>query len=50
VEADGHDLPALIDEASPGTAAMIDDVGEGFEDTIGEPVLSREPPDIFLRV
>ena len=29
---------------------MIDDVVEGFEDLVRQPVLSHELPDIFLRV
>jgi hypothetical protein len=31
-------------------AAVIDDVVEGFEDGVGEPVLPHEPPDIFLTI
>ena len=31
---DGHDLPRLIDEGVPGIAAVIDDIVEGFEDTV----------------
>src|SRR5579863_10626158 len=47
---DGHDLPGLIDERVPGVAAVVDDIVEGFEDPVGEPVLSHELPDIFLTV
>lgn len=39
---DGHDFPGLIDEGVPGIAAVIDDVVEGFEDTVRQPVLSHE--------
>ena len=45
---DGHDFPRLIDQHVPGVAAVIDDIVEGFEDAIGQPVLSHELPDVFL--
>ena len=47
---DGHDLPRLVDEGVPGVATVIDDVVERFEDSIGEPVLAHELPDILLAV
>ena len=47
---DGHDFPGLIDEGVPGIATVIDDVVEGFEDPVRQPVLSDELPDIFLAV
>ena len=47
---DGHDFPGLSDEGVPGIAAVIDDIVEGFEDSVRQPVLSHELPDIFLRV
>jgi hypothetical protein len=47
---DGHDLPRLIDERVPGVAAVIDDVVEGFEDSVREPILAHEQPDILLAV
>ncbi len=47
---DGHDFPWLIDEGVPGVAAVIDDVVEGFEDAVRQPVLAHELPDIFLAV
>ena len=47
---DGHDFPRLIDQHVPGVAAVIDDIVEGFEDAIGQPVLSHELPDVFLGV
>jgi hypothetical protein len=34
---DGHDFPGLIDEGVPGIAAVIDDVVEGFENTVRQP-------------
>ena len=47
---DGHDFPRLIDERVPGVAAMIDYVVEGFENSVRQPVLPHEFPDIFLAV
>src|SRR6266699_1733791 len=47
---DGHDFPGLIDEGVPGVAAVIDDVVEGFEDAVRQPVLAHGLPDIFLAV
>ena len=37
---DGHDSPRLIDERVPGVAAVIDDVVEGFENSVRQPILS----------
>ena len=47
---DGHDFPRLIDERVPGVAAVIDDVIEGFENSVRQPVLPHKLPDIFLAV
>jgi hypothetical protein len=47
---DGHDFPRLIDERVPGVAAVIDDVVEGFENSVRQPALPHELPDIFLAV
>src|SRR6516165_2992105 len=47
---DGHDFPRLIDEGVPGVAAVIYDVVEGFENSVRQPVLPNELPDIFLAV
>src|SRR5262245_36470898 len=47
---DGHDFPRLIDERVPGVAAVIDDVIEGFENSVRQPILPHELPDIFLAV
>jgi hypothetical protein len=47
---DGHDFPRLIDERVPGVAAVIDDVVEGFESSVRQPVLPHELPNIFLAV
>jgi hypothetical protein len=47
---DGHDSPGLIDERVPCIAAMIDDVVDAFEDSVRQPILSHELPDILLAV
>src|SRR5213076_2978506 len=47
---DGEDFPWLGDEGIPGVAAVIENVVEGFENAVREPVLAHELPDVFLRV
>ena len=47
---DGHDAPGLIDELVPGEAAVIDDIVVGHEDSVGEPVIAHELPDVLDRV
>ena len=42
--------PRLIDERVPGVAAVIDDVIDGFENSVRQPILPHELPDIFLAV
>ena len=44
----GHYFPGLIDKRVPGVAAVVDDVVEGFEDTVGQPVRQHKPPNVFL--
>jgi hypothetical protein len=34
---DGHDFPWPIDEPVPGIAAVIEDVVEGFENSVRQP-------------
>src|SRR4051795_3995226 len=34
----------------PGEAAVVDDVVEGFEDAVRQPVCTHELPDVFLTV
>ena len=46
---DGHDTPGLIDEAVPGEAALVEDVGVGFEDAVRQPVVAHGLPDILNR-
>src|SRR5262249_44024918 len=36
------DIPRLIDEYVPGVAAVIDDVVEGFENSVRQPVLPHQ--------
>jgi integrase len=38
---DGHDLPWLIGALIPSVTAMIDDIVEGFEDAVEEPIFAR---------
>ena len=49
-QADGHDCPWLVDEPVPGIAAMVEDIGVGSEDPVGQPVFPHELPDVFGRV
>ena len=43
---DGHDFPGHIDELALGEAAVVEDVVVGLEDTVGEPVVAHELPDV----
>ena len=49
-QSDGHDAPRLIDELVPCVAAVVDEIVVGFEDTVGEPVIANELPDVFDRI
>src|SRR5680860_1161954 len=49
-QADGHDVPRLIDELVPGVAAMIEQVVVGLEDPVRQPVVAHELPDVLDRV
>ncbi len=49
-ETDGHDFPGFVDEVVPRFAAVGDDVFMGCEDSVGEPVVAHELPDVFDRV
>jgi len=46
-QADRRDARRLIDETVPCKAAMIEDVGVGFEYLVGQPVIAHELPDVF---
>ena len=47
---DGDDFPWLSDELVPSVAAMLDDIVVGAEDTVGEPVVAHELPDVLDRI
>ena len=49
-QSEGHDPPWLLDEPVPGVTALVDDVVVGLEDTVREPVVAHELPDILDRV
>ncbi len=49
-QSDGHDAPWLVDKFVPGVAAVVDDVVVGFEDSVREPIVAHELPDVFLGV
>ena len=46
-QSDGHDEPRLIRELVPRRAAVIEDVAVGGEDSVGDPVLAQELPDVL---
>src|ERR1700737_47107 len=48
--ADRHDGPGLLDEVVPGIERVVKDVVVGGEDTVGEPIVADELPDVFDRV
>jgi hypothetical protein len=49
-QSDGHDDPRLVDESVPGIAAVVEDILVGREDTVREPVVPHELPDVLNRV
>jgi len=49
-QSDGHDGLRLIDELVPGVASVIEWAFGGGEDSIGEPVVVHELPDVLDRV
>ena len=49
-QSNGHDAPGLIDQLVPSVAAMVDEIVVGFEDSVREPVVAHELPDIFDRI
>jgi hypothetical protein len=50
VQSGGHNAPGLIDELVPCLAAMVDEIVIGVEDTVREPVIAHELPDVLDRV
>ena len=49
-EADGHDAPGLIDELVPDVAAVINDIVVRGVDTVRQPVVAHELPDVLDRL
>jgi hypothetical protein len=49
-QTDGHDAPRLVDELVPCLATVVDEIIVGFEDTVGEPVVAHELPDVLDRI
>src|SRR5271155_2698271 len=49
-QSDGHDLPGLVDKLVPGIAAVVDEMVVAFEDSVREPVVTHELPDVLDRV
>lgn len=49
-QSDGHDAPGLVDKAAPSVAAVVEDVGVGFEDLFALPVVAHEQPQVLDRV
>ncbi len=47
---DRHDFPGLVDETVPGVAAVVEDIVVGLEDSVREPVVADELPDVLDRV
>ena len=47
---DGHDAPRLASEFVPSIAAVIDDVVVAEEDSVRQPVVAHELPDVLDRV
>jgi hypothetical protein len=47
---DGADAPGLVDELVPGLATVSDDIVVAVEDSVGEPVVAEELPDVLDRV
>ena len=49
-QSDGHDAPGLIDELVPRHTAVVDEIVVRFEDTVRQPVVAQELPDVFDRI
>ena len=47
MQSDGHDAPGLFDEAFPVMAAVRDDVVMVQKDTVRQPVVAHELPDVL---
>src|ERR1700726_2545528 len=49
-QSDGHDFPGHVDELVPGEAAVVKKVLVACEDSVGDPVVTQELPDVFDRI
>ena len=49
-QGNGSYVPGLIDEPVPGVAAVVENVGVGGEDAVGEAVFADKLPDILDRI
>jgi hypothetical protein len=49
-DAYGHDFPGHVDELIPSKAAGVQDGLIRFENSIGDPVVADELPDVFHRI
>ena len=49
-QSDGHDAPGLIDELVQRHTAVVDEIVVRFEDTVRQPVVTQELPDVFDRI
>ena len=47
-QSDSHDGPRLVDKSVPGVTAVVEDILVGREDTVREPVVPHELPDVQL--
>ena len=45
-----HDAPWTVDEGVPGVAAVVENIVVGLEDSVRDPIVAHELPDILLRV
>jgi hypothetical protein len=46
-QSDGHDLPGLVDKLVPSITAVVDEIVVAFEDTVREPIVTHELPDVL---
>src|SRR5258705_7498327 len=49
-QSDGHDARGLIDELVPRHTAVVDEIVVRFEDTVRQPVVTQDLPDVFDRI
>ena len=47
---DRHDFPGHVDALVAGPATITENAVGGVEDSVGEPVVAPDLPDIFHRV